>query len=355
MAISLVQKKGAQTAVSSASLAVVLDAPPTAGNLLVACCNSDATVATPAGFTLAVSSISGQGLYIFYRVVQGGDSATVTFTPSVTDSVAAGVIEYSGLTATPLDKTASGSAPGGSSSVGTGSTGTTAQAEELLIVCAGPHAGATGFSLSSWTNGLTNQVAQGNGLGVAGTTNVGCFIGDLVVGSTGTYTSTASYSPTGDAGAAIATFKGVGGAVLPLAADGLASSSGSAAVALLLSLAANGVASSSGTTDFTVRRTLAADGVAASTGTAVLGLTAALAAAGLASSSGAAAMIVGLALVADGRAASAGTAALVMAYALAAMGKASSSGTATFPLTYQPGPNKGVVGASPGRNQGTIP
>jgi hypothetical protein len=76
---ALVQKKGAQSGASVASLSVTLDAPPTPGNFLVACCNSDATVATPAGFSLAVSAVSSQGLYIFYRVVQVGDGAAMAF------------------------------------------------------------------------------------------------------------------------------------------------------------------------------------------------------------------------------------------------------------------------------------
>ena len=207
MSATLVQKKGAQTPASAASLTVTLDSPPTPGNTLIACCNSDATVATPAGFSLAVSSISGQGLYIFYRVAQSGDGAAVVFVPSVIDSVAAGVLEYSGLTATPLDKTASGSASAGSTSVGTGTTGTTAQAAELLIACVGPHAGAGAFSVSAWTNSFTEQITEGDGLGTVGTTIVGCFVADRIVSATGAYSSTATYSPAGDAGGAIATFK----------------------------------------------------------------------------------------------------------------------------------------------------
>jgi hypothetical protein len=209
MPVTLVQKQGGQTTASAASLAVTLGSAPVAGNLLVACCNSDATVATPTGFSLAVSAVSGQGLYIFYRVVLPADSATVTFTPSVSDSVAAGVIEYAGLvTASVLDKTASANT-GSSTSLATGTTATTAQANELLIVCGGPHnsTGGTPFTFTSWSAGYTNQVSQPNGVG-GNFANVGCFIGDQVVSATGAYAATVTWGTTAnDAGAAIATFK----------------------------------------------------------------------------------------------------------------------------------------------------
>lgn len=207
MPATLVQKKGAQSGSAVASLAVTLTSAPTAGNTLIACCNSDATIATPAGFTLAVSAVSGQGLYIFVRDVQAGDSATVTFTPSVSDAVAGGVLEYSGLTATPLDKTASNTTNSAATSIATGTTATTAQADELLIVVVGPHAGnGHPWVLSSWTAGYTSQIEEPEGLN--GASSAACHIGDRIVSATGAYTATGTWSPaSSDAGAAIATFK----------------------------------------------------------------------------------------------------------------------------------------------------
>lgn len=214
---ALVQKAGAQSASNVASQAFTLPGAPTPGNLVLVGANSDATLTGPAGFLLAESSISGQGLYLWYRVAQSGDSATASVVPSVTDSVAGGILEYSGLTATPLDKTASGSASAGSTTVSTGTTGTTSQANELVIVLAGPHAGPSAFSLTSWTGGYTTQVSEGQGLGTFGTTVVGCFIGDLIVSAAGTYGSTATYTPAGDAGGLVATFlAAAGGHVITL-------------------------------------------------------------------------------------------------------------------------------------------
>lgn len=207
MGAVLVQKQGAQSGSAVASLAVTLGTAPTAGNTLIAACNSDATIATPAGFSLAVSAVSGQGLYIFYRVVQAGDSATVTFTPSVSDAVAGGVLEYSGLTATPLDKTASNTTNSSATSIATGTTATTAQADELLIVVVGPHAGNNHpWVLSSWTAGYTSQIEEPEGLN--GASSAACHIGDRIVSATGTYAATGTWSPaSSDAGAAIATFR----------------------------------------------------------------------------------------------------------------------------------------------------
>jgi hypothetical protein len=214
--ITLVQKKGAQSVASTASLSVTLDAPPTPGNFLVACCNSDATVATPAGFEVAVSAVNFSGLYIFYRVVQSGDSATVTFTPSVSDSVAAGVIEYSGLTATPLDKTASNTTTSSATSLFTGSAGATSQANELIIVVVGPHGGAGHpWVFSSWSGAYASQIEEPNGLENSGAGTAACHIGDQIVSSIVTPSATGTWSPaSGDAAAAIATFKVAAGQVV---------------------------------------------------------------------------------------------------------------------------------------------
>lgn len=56
---------------------------PTVGQIDVLFVNSDALVNTPAGYTLAVSSIGNQGAYAFVREAVGAEPATVTLsTPS---------------------------------------------------------------------------------------------------------------------------------------------------------------------------------------------------------------------------------------------------------------------------------
>lgn len=116
------------------------------------------------------------------------------------------------------------------------------------------------------------------------------------------------------------------GTVHPLAADGLASSSGSASFTLTEPLVAAGMASSSGTATFILTEPLVADGEASSSGSATFNVKITLAADGKASSSGSIAFTVLLA--ADGKASSSGTASLTLKVSLTAAGKASSSGTA---------------------------
>lgn len=212
MGATLVQKKGDQSSGATASLSVTLDSPFSVGSgdhMGLALVNSDATIATPSGWSLAVSAVSGQGLYIFYRMITGGESATVTFTPDHSTAVAAAVVEYSGILASPLDKTAFDTTSGGSS-IATGTTTTTSQADELVIVVIGPHnpTSGTSFALTALSAGYTTQISEPQGLGANPFNAVGLFVADRVVSATGTYAATGTISPNfNDAGAAIATFK----------------------------------------------------------------------------------------------------------------------------------------------------
>lgn len=108
-------------------------------------------------------------------------------------------------------------------------------------------------------------------------------------------------------------------------------------------LAADGLASSSGTAAFNVQRTLAADGLASSSGTATVNRIIPLAADGLASSSGSITFTVLLA--ADGLAASSGTATLLVKAVLAAAGLAASAGTAVLGTIKLPDPFAVLTGA----------
>ncbi|MEA2587695.1 MAG: hypothetical protein QOH66_622 [Actinomycetota bacterium] len=350
MAVTLVQKKGAQSAGNTSGLVVTLDAPPTPGNLLVAACNSDATVSTPAGFTLAVSAVSGQGLYIFYRVVQAGDGSSVTFAPSVADSCAGGVIEYSGLTATPLDQTASNTTNSSATSLATGTTPTTNQASELVIVVVGPHANNNHpWVLSSWSAGYTSQIEEPNGLATVGSASSACHIGDQIVGATGAYAATGTWAPaSSDAGAAIATFKAVAGTVHALAATGLAATTGSAALNVTIVLAATGLAATSGSAALAVNVTLSASGLAATTGSAALSQWHSLSATGLAATTGTAAVSMKWSLAATGLASTSGSMNVGLPVPMAAAGLAATTGSFAFASAtpFTPGPTKIALGAS---------
>lgn len=80
--------------------------PPAAGELLVLGVASDTVVATPPGWTLAVSDVVNQGDYAFYRLAGAGEAASVVLTTSGDFPTAATYLRYAGNTAAPLDRTA---------------------------------------------------------------------------------------------------------------------------------------------------------------------------------------------------------------------------------------------------------
>jgi hypothetical protein len=53
---------------------------PAANDLDVICVNSDTTVSTPSGFSVATTFVNNQGSYIFYRFALGSEGASVTIT-----------------------------------------------------------------------------------------------------------------------------------------------------------------------------------------------------------------------------------------------------------------------------------
>jgi hypothetical protein len=193
----------AHAAGNTASLALTFAAAATAGNLLVVGCASDATVATPAGWTLAVADVNVMGCYLFFKVAAGGETA-VSLVPSVTDNIGAAMAEYAGTTATPLDVTAHTGTTGSSgSTIGTGTTAATAQATELVVVVYGVH-NSSGVAPVSWA---TATQRDGAFVGTGGTAS-GAYIGDYTTTSTGTQTDAATSTGTAfDRTGLIATFK----------------------------------------------------------------------------------------------------------------------------------------------------
>jgi hypothetical protein len=191
----------------TASLSVTFSAA-TAGNLLVIMCASDATVSTPAGWSVAISDVGSMGAYLFYKVAAGGETSA-SLVPSVSDNIAAAFAEYSGTTATPLDQTATARTLSSSGTTqSTGTTGTTAQANELVVVGIGAHSGLPSTA-PSWVT-ATQRDGAFAGTGSPGS---GAFLGDFTVSATGTYTDTATLTAgASDRTGFIATFKLAGGA-----------------------------------------------------------------------------------------------------------------------------------------------
>jgi len=201
MAISKVQN-AVYIYEEDASVTASFPNTPTEGNLMIALGRSwtnSYTNASITGWTLATGSQTGTTTYIglWYKVAGAGESKDVTL--NWTDSTATFLIieEWTGLSATPLDKIANVDNSGGVTSKSSGTTDTTTVADELCI--AGFGMGNT-VSAESWSNSFVQEYVNPSHF---------LFLGSLIVSSTGTYETTLSWTTTRVCGGLIATFKGV--------------------------------------------------------------------------------------------------------------------------------------------------
>ncbi len=81
MAFSMIDHTEVSFADGNAGHAVTFPAgAPSANDLDVICVNSDTTVSTPSGFSVATTFVNNQGSYIFYRFAAGSEGASVTIT-----------------------------------------------------------------------------------------------------------------------------------------------------------------------------------------------------------------------------------------------------------------------------------
>lgn len=181
---------------NTASLAVTLSAAPIAGHLLIAWANSDATITIGgSGWTAGPSVIDGNGAYLWWKVAAASEPASVTFTPSVSDFVAAGILEYSGNTSTPFDAASSSTHSGSAVSATTPVTVTTTALHDLGIAAALLHNSTplpAAPTVPTWTNGWANIQSQG---ATSGSYGVYSFISDnLDLGAAGPVTTSVSWS-----------------------------------------------------------------------------------------------------------------------------------------------------------------
>jgi len=190
MAAVFVQELGGTSgAAAPATYPVTLPNPTVAGNLIVIVVVSDATVATPAGFTLDKSQVNSNGHYHWSKIAAGGEAAW-TVTPGVS---AAGVwyaAEISGLTATPTDQVASTGSSSGATTRSTGTTGTTAQANELAVASWGSSIVGAAITWGGETNGFAERITDQ--VTTTGGSNVGLAVASLTLAATGTVESTAT-------------------------------------------------------------------------------------------------------------------------------------------------------------------
>ncbi|BEL07830.1 hypothetical protein Q0Z83_060210 [Actinoplanes sichuanensis] len=213
MVAAVVQRLGKGSAGAVASLAVGAGdgwATPTAGNILVATANSDATVTmSTAGFTPGPSIIDGNGAYCWYKAAAGTES-TITVTPGSSARTAMTVHELSGVSL-PIDASNSSTIAGSNGTVTTAATVTTTGAGDFILAAALLHSySGVSPSAPSWSNGFTNTLSPESSPIVSGDCKT--FIGELIAGSAGSYSTVCSWtSVAGDRQHIILAFKASGG------------------------------------------------------------------------------------------------------------------------------------------------
>lgn len=194
-----------------------LPSPATAGNLIVIAARVGASggvgVTTPTDFTAGPTElVTRGGIAMFAKIAVGGETA-ITVAAASTATIGAFVAEYEGPFngSTPWD--ASNSGTSGNTQVTSqtsGTTGTLSQAAELVVACFGQIIAIN--TTDSYTNSLVEET--GGDFNWDLVTNGSLSIASKIVAATTAVESTATFSATGRAKAAIWTFElGSAGAV----------------------------------------------------------------------------------------------------------------------------------------------
>lgn len=221
MALTLVQGSGAgawgsaTNGTGTGAVAVTWGTGRTSGNLIILCVNSDTTVGVPTGFTSDQSQVNDSGGYIFFRIAD--NSATDTPSISVSASTCIAWAEYSGNDPVPSDVSTSAGAGDTASTTAfsTGTTGTTAQADELAVAVWGYSAsqGRLANGGGNYWSAQTNSFVEVIDVGTtkASGTNVGVCVAVKALAATGTQTSSATPVAGGGRVGLIATYKASAG------------------------------------------------------------------------------------------------------------------------------------------------
>jgi hypothetical protein len=201
MALAVVQTK-AQTGNNATPTVTALTAC-TAGNLIIGFLQAAQLIAaiTYTGWNIAVNDNDSGGTIstsIIWRIAAGGETS---FSLSMTSGQwNMAVMEVSGQAASPLDAapavTATGDPTGTGTTCPTDSTGTLAQADEIVVAACGIQAN------------ITSPTETGIGLNLIGTaTLVRLICGYLIVSSTAAQAGSFSWTTAGNRHAMVATFK----------------------------------------------------------------------------------------------------------------------------------------------------
>lgn len=202
--VALVRSNSGNTGTGApATLDATLGGTPIAGDTLLLVVCSDATVNTPAGWTLDVSAVATNGLYI-YRKTSAGTESTVTITPSVAAATNWWYGEYEGLDATPL--LASSSSTGSATTTSpTGATAFTSGATGGLAIAAFGSSRFSAVTASGYTNGFTELADLGTTK--ASGTNVSLAVATALANTDGSFSSTATLSASSAVGGVIAIYE----------------------------------------------------------------------------------------------------------------------------------------------------
>jgi len=182
------------------SLTVTLPAPPSAGNLLIAVANADATVTIGgSGWNAGPSIIDGNGAYLWWKIAGSGEPSAVTFTPSVSDYITAGLLEYSGNSATPYDTSSSSTHSGSATNTTQAASMTTTTGHDLGIAAGLLHQnrGTPTVAPTSpvWSGSATWSSVQSGGAVSGSNVTVWDFVADnLDLGPTGAVSASVAWS-----------------------------------------------------------------------------------------------------------------------------------------------------------------
>jgi len=206
MAASIVQETFASSGSTTAdTYTVTLSSDTAADNQLFIVVSSRATVATPSGFTLDKSQVNNNAHYVF-RKTSVAETSSWTIDPGGSNQTAWWVAEISGLDTSPFDVAASTGSSSGVTSRSTGTTATTAQADEWLLASSGGLAAANPPpTMDSWTNSFTIQGTAASSVTSGDNTRIGVALRDVT--ATGDYETTVTYSSSLSSTAIIATYK----------------------------------------------------------------------------------------------------------------------------------------------------
>lgn len=203
MAIARLSGQDALGASVTTSVSATYASTPTVGNTMIATVYANVGIGLESitGWTNIVSAaFSGvaQSVEIFARVVQVGDTTTVTCSGATGATIMRmHIYEYSGLAST-LTTDGTNTATSGVTNVVSLLSGsvTTANANDLLFI-----AGATGGSSTAQSYDSSFNLRQVDASAIR------LFDADRIVSATGTYSSTGSWTTSLRAGSAIAAFQ----------------------------------------------------------------------------------------------------------------------------------------------------